>query len=149
MNKSILLIAYFFPPLGGPAVQRPVKFINYAKQLGWDIDVLTIKTVLFHSYDEGLLKECNCREIFRTNSWDAMSLVHKAVRNTKAKEKIYFGTKSKIKKLVRGLFLIDDKMGWMPFALWQGYKEIKRNQLPLFICNYWSLYIGNCCNDIE
>lgn len=39
--KTVLLVAYFFPPDGGPGSQRPAKFCRYLPGLGWNVKVLT------------------------------------------------------------------------------------------------------------
>lgn len=40
--KKILMIAYFYPPKGGPGVQRTAKFAKYLNGMGYDIHVLTV-----------------------------------------------------------------------------------------------------------
>lgn len=40
MNK-VLIIAYFFPPIGGSGTQRPVKFVKYLPELGWQPYVIS------------------------------------------------------------------------------------------------------------
>ncbi|MCL2064726.1 MAG: glycosyltransferase [Candidatus Cloacimonetes bacterium] len=126
MKKRLLFLAYFYPPLGGPGVQRPIKTIKYLKKFGWEIDVLTVSDIQFHSYDYELLKESRAENIYRTKSFDLMSILKifnkkttkrdtttKIISNSK---NVYFHTPEKIKKIVRGLFPIDDKIGWFPFA---------------------------------
>ncbi|MBU0558553.1 MAG: hypothetical protein KJ799_03235 [Bacteroidetes bacterium] len=39
--KKVLLLTYYFPPEGGPAVQRPLKFAKYLPQFGYEFIVLT------------------------------------------------------------------------------------------------------------
>jgi hypothetical protein len=39
--KRVLLIAYYFPPIGGSGTQRPVKFVKYLPQFGWQPYVIT------------------------------------------------------------------------------------------------------------
>lgn len=41
-KKHLLLVAYFFPPIGGAGAQRPLKFTKYLLELGWDVTVLTV-----------------------------------------------------------------------------------------------------------
>ena len=43
MLKNILVISYYWPPSGGPGVQRVLKFSKYLKKLGWEPIVLTAK----------------------------------------------------------------------------------------------------------
>ena len=40
--KHVLLVNYFFPPMMGGGVPRPVKMAKYLRQLGWDVTVLTV-----------------------------------------------------------------------------------------------------------
>ena len=54
--KRLLLIAYFYPPLGGPGVQRPAKSVKYLNKLDVSTDVITVKDIVFHSTDNNLLK---------------------------------------------------------------------------------------------
>lgn len=115
MKKRLLFIAYFYPPLGGPGVQRPLKTIKYLHQLGWQVDVLTVSDIQFHSYDHELLKESKADNIYRTKSLDVMSLYKKA-NITGSQNEVYFKTPEKLKKIIRGSFPIDDKIGWYPFA---------------------------------
>jgi glycosyltransferase involved in cell wall biosynthesis len=126
---SLLLFAYFYPPLGGPAVQRPCKTVKYLSDLGWEVDVITTAGIVYHSSDETLLKECHHRKVIRTFSLDPMFLLgrlRKLLRlNT---DKLYFGTRSTHKGLIKNLFPIDDKIGWCPFALKAGRQALLTNR---------------------
>src|SRR3954453_307061 len=35
MTRSVLYLAYFFPPRGGAGVQRSLKFAKYLPEFGW------------------------------------------------------------------------------------------------------------------
>ena len=39
--KRVLVLAYYFPPLGGAGVQRTVKFVKYLRELGYEAIVVT------------------------------------------------------------------------------------------------------------
>jgi glycosyltransferase involved in cell wall biosynthesis len=41
MSRTLLFIAYDFPPAGGPGVQRPAKFAKYLPDFGWQPVVVT------------------------------------------------------------------------------------------------------------
>ncbi|MDP8313975.1 MAG: glycosyltransferase [Candidatus Celaenobacter antarcticus] len=119
----LLLFSYYYPPLGGPGVQRPCRMVYYFRKNGWDVDVISVKDIVFHSYDRVMLKECRENSVHRVRSWDLMSLFHWLKRSRDFKEeKIYFQTQEKYKRIIRGLFPIDDKIGWLPFAYKQGVK---------------------------
>jgi glycosyltransferase involved in cell wall biosynthesis len=40
-RKRVLVIHYFFPPLGGAGVPRVLKFVKYLPEFGWDVAVVT------------------------------------------------------------------------------------------------------------
>ncbi len=127
MNKSkrLLLFAYFYPPLGGPAVQRPCKTVKYLTELGWQVDVITTQDIVYHSRDESLLSECRHNRIFRTASLDPMFLLNKLNKLLRLNtDKLYFRTGTSQKKSLKKLFPVDDKIGWLPFAIQAGRKAL-------------------------
>lgn len=56
-TKRVLIVAYLFPPIGGTAVQRPLKFARYLGDYGWEPVVLTTEGVYSEWYDSSLLQE--------------------------------------------------------------------------------------------
>lgn len=42
-RKRVLIITYYWPPSGGPGVQRVLKFAKYLPDYGWDPIILTVK----------------------------------------------------------------------------------------------------------
>lgn len=53
--KKVVIIAYNFPPVGGAGVQRPVKFVKYLREFGWEPVVLTVANPSVPVIDESLL----------------------------------------------------------------------------------------------
>ncbi|HCA81767.1 MAG TPA: glycosyl transferase, partial [Bacteroidetes bacterium] len=41
--KKVLIVSYYFPPSGGPGVQRVLKFVKYLPEFGWQPHVLTVQ----------------------------------------------------------------------------------------------------------
>jgi len=122
--KRILLISYFYPPLGGPGVQRPSKLVKYLNKHDVLTDVITVKDIVFHSKDYKLLKEDKASNIVRTASFDPMYVLKKFSK-PQTSNKVYFKTPEKYKKLIRLIFPIDEKIGWLPFVLKAGKKLFK------------------------
>ena len=56
-HRRVLILAYYFPPLGMGGVQRAVKFVKYLPQFGWTPEVITVKPVRYHACDESLLSD--------------------------------------------------------------------------------------------
>lgn len=136
-NKRALLISYFFPPLGGAGVQRPLKIAKYANESYWEVDILTIDDIVFHSYDPSLLAEID-NEVIRADSWDVMSLLNKIKQITLPRmgekvDKAYFETNDFKKKLVKSLFFMDEKIGWFIPAILKGIRQILKKEYSAII----------------
>jgi glycosyltransferase involved in cell wall biosynthesis len=56
-EKTALIITYSFPPMGGIAVQRPLKFVKYIRQYGWEPVVLTTHGAYSATMDKSLLQD--------------------------------------------------------------------------------------------
>jgi glycosyltransferase involved in cell wall biosynthesis len=56
MNR-VLFLAYLFPPIANSGTQRPLKFVKYLRDFGWEPTVLTAATCEGHPADPGLLAE--------------------------------------------------------------------------------------------
>ena len=56
-DRRVLVLAYFFPPLGGAGVQRTLKFVRYLAPLGWRATVVTTRSRHYPVRDESLLEE--------------------------------------------------------------------------------------------
>jgi glycosyltransferase involved in cell wall biosynthesis len=56
MHK-VLVIAYYFPPMGLSGVQRTLKFVKYLKNYNWEPTVITTDKVAYFAHDESLKKE--------------------------------------------------------------------------------------------
>ena len=116
LERRLLMFAYFYPPLGASGVQRPCKMVHYLKQAGILTNVISVKGIVFHSHDRRMLGECGHRRLIRTPSLDPMSILKRLAPSRKSKD-VYFNTAEWKKRLVRGILPIDDKIGWLPFAL--------------------------------
>lgn len=52
--KKVLIIAYYFPPLGWSGVQRTLKFVKYLREFNWEPIVITVGKTTFSILDESL-----------------------------------------------------------------------------------------------
>jgi glycosyltransferase involved in cell wall biosynthesis len=128
-QKRLLLFAYFYPPLGGPAVQRPLKMIKYLYNMGWITDVISVKDIVYHSRDESLVQEDKAAGVYRTGSADVMSILKKTADKTSLNAgKVYFHTPEFLKRIIRSSFLIDDKYGWLKYAVKQAEALCRKHQ---------------------
>ena len=54
---KVLVVAYYFPPLGLSGVQRTLKFVKYMKNYNWEPTVVTSGNVAYFAHDNSLQKE--------------------------------------------------------------------------------------------
>ena len=78
-SKRILIITYYWPPAGGPGVQRWLKFTQYLPEFGTDPIILTVdpETASYQIQDESLLHEAHSVRTFRTKTYEPFKLFRK------------------------------------------------------------------------
>lgn len=125
--KRLLFVTYYFPPSGGPGVQRSLKFVKYLPEFGWRPTVLTVRPESASWPDpdpdsvaeipEGTLVE-------RTGAWDPYAL-YARLKDREKQEVISVGFTGedgavphrRFARWIRAnLFLPDARVGWVPFA---------------------------------
>lgn len=109
-KRNVLVIAYYFPPLGLSGVQRTLKFVKYLLQFGWQPTVLTVTPTGYYAQDYTLLDELHPHHvnIVRVGSLDPNRLFRK-----KGIVKMPSERSRKILSFISDLFFIpDNKIGW-------------------------------------
>src|SRR2546430_64640 len=53
--RSVIMIAYAFPPEGNAGAYRPLRFVRYLPTMGWNASVISLDTHCYERYDPGLL----------------------------------------------------------------------------------------------
>ena len=116
-RNNVLIIAYYFPPIGGSGALRPFKLAKYLPDFGWDPVILSVKKPdWYYAHDAELLEELPSHiRIIRTfmlrSAWMYRLL------NPSRSRKID-------KALSRYLIQPDDQVGWIPFAYFSGIDVI-------------------------
>jgi glycosyltransferase involved in cell wall biosynthesis len=113
--RKVLVIAYYFPPLGLSGVQRTVKFVKYLEQYGWQPTVLTVSHTGYYAKDESMLREMEARNIriIRADSLDPNRLFQKKGIVKVPAER----TRKILSRLSDTLFIPDNKIGWKRSAI--------------------------------
>jgi glycosyltransferase involved in cell wall biosynthesis len=77
--RNVLVIAYYFPPMGLSGVQRTLKFVKYLPQFGWRPTVLTVTPTGYYAQDYTLLEELRPEhiQVERVGSLDPNRLFRK------------------------------------------------------------------------
>lgn len=125
-NPRVLIITYYWPPAGGPGVQRWLKFAKYLPEAGFTPVVLTVdpNTATYPVQDESLLKETESIEVHHAPTKELFSLYKKASGRKEvpfsgfANESDKPGPRQRLAKFVRGNFFIPDpRKAWNKRAI--------------------------------
>ena len=132
-TKKVLIIAYYFPPMGMGGVQRVAKFVKYLPQFGWQPVVLTVKDVEYLSYDSSLMEEIpGDVKIHTTGSMDPLRILFLIKKLFKRKKRGKSGSYAEGKSKLLSWFLFpDNKIGWFPWALAKGYFLCKKEKIDM------------------
>jgi len=132
MPPRVLYISYFYPPLGGPAVLRNLKTVKYLSRAGFEIDVITPRDLEYLYRDDSLQGQQSERKLYRTKSADPMALLKRLRPSGKGDaSKLYMNTPERAKLLMRRLWPIDNKIGWLPFLIQTGRQALRENHYDL------------------
>ncbi|MFI5251141.1 MAG: glycosyltransferase family 4 protein [Bacteroidota bacterium] len=127
--RNVLVIAYYFPPMGLSGVQRTLKFVKYLPQFGWQPTVLTVTPTGYFAQDETLLdeiKDLNI-EIIRAGSLDANRFFKKQ-RIVKLPSERW----GKFLTFTSDLFFIpDNKIGWKRRALQAAMETMNKTKFDV------------------
>lgn len=125
-----LIIAYYFPPLGGGGTQRTLKFVRYLPDFGWEPHVLTVRNSHYLVTDKTLKNQISSQtriihshailpaQFFRriTN--------HETGQNSSSRRRGVSPFAIAKKALYASLFVPDEYIGWYPFAVRRGMRAI-------------------------
>ncbi|MEK0352788.1 MAG: glycosyltransferase family 4 protein [Nitrosopumilus sp.] len=136
--KKVLVITYYWPPSGGPGVQRVLKFCKYLPEFGWEPIVLTTEEgeypAIDYSFDGDVPPECM---VYRTRTFEPFSLYKKFTGQSKiptyqlgrGENESWFSRVSKWTRM--NIFLPDPRIGWYPFALKKAKSILKNHNVDV------------------
>lgn len=134
--RKVLIIAYYFPPSGGPGVQRVLKFVQYLRDFAWEPVVLTVRDGTFPARDESLLAKIpDGVDVYRTDLFEPYDLYRRFTGRTKSDGVDVNTLKSadagrslteSISEVIRAtLFIPDARIGWKRYAVKEGMRIIR------------------------
>ena len=137
------IITYYWPPAGGPGVQRWLKLSKYLAREGVEIFVVTIdaEKATYPLRDEGLYADVdNGITVIRTGTSEKFGAYKKVTGKKKVPfsgfsgEEAHVGLVQKIARFVRGNFFVPDaRKGWNKHAYRAVTKIIKEQNVQHWI----------------
>jgi glycosyltransferase involved in cell wall biosynthesis len=147
-THSVLLICYYFPPIGGGGVPRPLKMAKYLGEFGWNVHVLTVDPVYHATLDPSLLAQLpddvkihRAKELQilprrgggasagQKGAAKAAASTEPAVVRTSLKSKLRQGIVQMLKQVKPYLLIPDDQILWLPQALKLGREIMRREKI--------------------
>ncbi len=150
-RARVLVVTYFFPPLGGVGVQRTLKYVTYLPRWGWQPVVVTPRNPAYAVRDPSLLDVLPADlEVHRTASIEpgrvpnalGRLLGGKSTRSTAADlagKPARSGLRAKLGWAGRGVWnrfwnvalFPDQEIGWAPFGARAGRRAYRRRRFDV------------------
>ncbi len=158
---NLLLIAYLFPPNGGISVQRALSLAKYLPPCGFNVHVLRARNAAAPSDDPGLLKyvpsSVTVHTAFapeipfavRQRFWKLLSRSKKPPSRARVESPAKSGGGgfgSLTKRLARRIFCPEPEIFWVPFAMRQARRIIRRHAIDAILITappFSTFVIGN------
>jgi len=131
-ERTVLFIAYFFPPLGGGGVQRTLQFVKHLRPLGWRSEIVTGRAAEYWVLDPGLAAQVPPDTVIhRTRALTGWALLGRGRRPAGAPSgsglpaapvvpaPVVRSSRSfaRLRRLSAAFLIPDAYAGWLPFAL--------------------------------
>jgi glycosyltransferase involved in cell wall biosynthesis len=140
--KKLLIVTYYWPPAGGPGVQRWVKLTKYLNKLGYQCRIVTVdeRYASYPSIDLSLQKDTDVSiHVTKTKSFEVLKIFSSLFR----KEKVpYAGIPDKNKMSLVGrmalyirsnFFIPDARVGWNKYAIEACEEIIRKENIDVLI----------------
>jgi glycosyltransferase involved in cell wall biosynthesis len=140
--KSALILTYYWPPAGGPGVQRWLKFVKYMEENGWKAQILTVEDGTYSAVDEDLIKEVPQNiTVYKTKSRDPFRFYNMLKGKKDGSVSVALINIDKKKSFVDRLamyirsnfFIPDARKGWVPYAYKKALEIIEKEQIDLIV----------------
>ncbi len=141
-KRKVLIITYYWPPAGGPGVQRWLKFVKYLPEFGYNPIILTVdeQYAEYPQQDKSLEQEIlDSYNVFKTKSFKLFSFYKQLTNKNETPFSGFASEKKpsliqKISRFIRGNFFIPDpRRTWNRYAYKKAEELIKTKQINTVI----------------
>ena len=133
--RKILIITYYWPPSGGPGVQRVLKFCKYLNETDWKPIILTVENGDFPVFDQTLEKDVVGYEIYKSKSYSLHKIFNFFNKNSTTPTFQLSSAKQdgfliKLFRWIRlNMVIPDGRVGWYFDSINIGKKIFKENKI--------------------
>ncbi len=140
-TKRLLMIDYYFPPAGGPGVQRTLGYVKHLDAFGWTPMVLTVQSGEYTMYDSLLRRSVPDDVVVqRAISIEPIRFVKKlltwnrrrrdGVSESSSGRPLWLGS-SRVRNVEHWILFPDRHIGWLPFALARAISLSRRVEIDV------------------
>lgn len=130
--RRVLVVAYYFPPMGLSGVQRTLKFVKYLPEFSWHPTVLTVEPTGYFACDETLLSELQSPNIRVERTAPAgpgrLFAKREVVRLPSERYRKF------LSRLSDTFFIPDNKRGWRRKAVSRAIELHQETPFDLVFC---------------
>lgn len=140
--KKVLIITYYWPPSGGPGVQRCVKFAKLLPEFGYEPIIVTVDPdqASYPLIDASLINEVSPNiQVHKTKTFEPFKIYSNFIPGAELPKPGFanesnVGVLKKIARFIRGNFFIPDaRIGWNAFALKKCRKIIQEENITAIL----------------
>lgn len=140
-KKKVLIITYYWPPAGGPGVQRWLKFTKYLPEFNIEPIVFIPENPSYPIVDESLKSEVSADlNLIRTNIWEPYQIAELLNPKSKAYKAGHFEKSenqsllTKLSVFIRGNFFIPDaRVFWVKPSVRYLNNYLRQNKIDTLI----------------
>lgn len=132
--KRLLLIAYYFPPMGGGGVARPSKFIKYLSRMGWSCSVVSANPRNYWLQDASRLRDIpSDTRVDRTPAITGIGVLRRFFLRETGDHRRNTRLMTRLRTLTFWFLIPDSFVGWIPFAVLMGWWVCRRDRIDVII----------------
>lgn len=130
-QQHVLVLAYYFPPMGLSGVQRVTKFVKYLADVGWNVHVVTTGPTAYYAHDETLLEDFEGRSItiHRVVGTEPNSRLAAKGKSTMHMPREF--VRKLLGRISNFLYVPDNKKGWMQPAIDMAKEVIAQHPIDV------------------
>lgn len=132
--KRLLLIAYYFPPMGGGGVARPSKFVKYLSRMGWSCSVVSANPRNYWLQDTSRLKDIPPEtRVHRTSAVTGIGVLRRFFLRETGDHRRNTQLMTRLRTLTFWFLIPDSFVGWIPFAVIKGWWVCRRDRIDVIV----------------
>jgi len=130
-DRTVLVVAYYFPPMGLSGVLRTVKLVKHLADYGWKPIVLTTTPRTFYAYDDTLLAQLEERNVIIYRTPPKKGLF--SSRREGIKKLPGFFNKTIVRPITKMMYKPDSAIRWRKQAMLTASEIMEQHRVNIIL----------------